>query len=97
MRKDTPYISTMPLDLLAFVFVSLSLITCSMYLFIAANIFCQYSPINIKVKTEGYAILITKKSLPHSGYGIMLRNGFQLWQYQKQKNNEKSETRIFPS
>ncbi|MBU4477903.1 MAG: hypothetical protein KKH34_02285 [Candidatus Omnitrophica bacterium] len=97
MNKETPFISTTPLDILAVTFTALTVLTVSIYLFIAATIISIYCPFKLDFRVKGYAILITKRSFPKTGYGIMFRHGIKIWKYQKNNNGITSEVQIFPS
>ena len=97
MNKETPFISTTPLDILAVTFTALTVLTIAIYLFIAATIISIYCPFKLNFRAKGYAILITKRSFPKSGYGIMFRNGIKIWKYKKDNKGITSEAQIFPS
>ena len=95
MRKNIPFISTTPLDIIAFLFCGLFVLNCFFFTVIAATALSYWVPIKLDFNIYGYDILITKKSFPQTGYGIMLKNGIKIWSYQKLSRLETTERQLF--
>ncbi|MDD5747226.1 MAG: hypothetical protein PHO30_08195 [Candidatus Omnitrophica bacterium] len=98
--KETSFISTTPLDILAGIFCLLSILGCTLCIVALVAVLVPLCPININYNTSGYTLLVTndlhKNTLAKTGYGIMTHNGIRIWKYQRQRDGSIKEIQIFP-
>lgn len=95
MRKNIPFISTTLIDIIAILLCGLFLLNCFFFTVITATALSYWSPIRLDFNIYGYDLLITRKSLPRTGYGIMVKNGIKIWRYQKLSRHETTERQLF--
>lgn len=95
MSKNTSFISTTPLDLIAMFFCGIFILNCFFFTLIAAAGVSYWLPVKIEFNTHGYNILATKKAYPQTGYGIMLKKGIKIWSYQKLSRAQTIEQQLF--
>lgn len=95
MKKSTPFIATAPLDILAIIFCALFLLNCLFFSVIITTVVSYWLPIKVEFDIHGYDILITKKSFPQNGYGIMFKGNFKIWHYSKLSLGQIREQKLF--
>ena len=95
--QSTPFISTTPLDILAGVFLVLSVLTIAMGIVIVSAIIFTALDMELYFDYKGYDIMILKSGVLPRGYGISFSQGFQVWRYREKGAAEKIEVRLFPA
>ena len=79
MQKITSFIAPTTLEIVALLFCALFVLTFILFAAIIAMVIYYSLPFQIEFDVFGYDILITQKSSPHSGCGIMFTPRIKLW------------------
>ncbi len=95
MHKSTPFITTTPLDIIAILFCGIFLLNCLFFTVIIITVASYWLPVKIEFNVHGYDILITKKTFPQTGYGIMFKDRIKIWSYNKISCGQTSEQQLF--
>ncbi len=94
--RQTSFISTTPLDILAFGMMTLMAFAAVIAIVTLFSLISSAYDINVNIDSHGYDLLITKDTISRKGFGFMLKDGLQVWKYNEVRNGDRKETLVFP-
>jgi hypothetical protein len=102
MAKSTPFISTKPLDIVAFSFTGLTLMLVILYSLIVWTALSGYAPffpglnLTLAFNTNGYNLLFVQGTRNQKGFGFIVKDGIRIWKYKRLSDGQREEIQIYP-
>ncbi|MCM8813811.1 MAG: hypothetical protein NC924_07760 [Candidatus Omnitrophica bacterium] len=96
MSKGTPYISTLPLDVLAISMTCMCILNCVMaFLFIFSIIAASFN-IQVSFGKKGFDFLVVQGEKNYNGYGLSFKRGLVISKYLERNDGETIVSQIYP-
>ena len=103
MAKGIPFISTKPLDIVAFSMTGFFILIVALYSIIIWTTISGFAPLypglnfNLAFNVSGYNMLVTQGIRDQKGYGLMLKDGIRIWKYKRLADGQREEIQLYPN